>query len=516
MYKLFIVDDEKLIRERLANDFDWASMGFAVCGTAGNGLEALQRIDEVKPDLVLTDMVMPVMGGLELIDRLQSRDSRIGVVVLSGYSDFENVRAALQMGALDYLLKPVNPEEVTGRFEKIIRKLDADNQAKRQQSITERILEASRKELPWKAAQDYLTGQVANGDAFFNICQYFGLELQTDTFTLAFLSFNTYVDRDILQKQVERLCTSCAQPLVVPYRNYYVLLFNSPCALVEPVLKSLLDERLGESTPLCILTENLTFSQLPEYFRQFTENLHAFFYQPTGRIVSFDFLLQRRPMGYASIFPGTEQCVDIIRQQDEIALLGYLEECFQKIQLRRTNPDVVIARLAEIYMEVATYLVSKESHMESLSFAEVLQQFQQCQHFRELCGACQQAFAELFFSYQNEHSTAAEQVQNVKRYIQSHFSEDISLAALADKFHINASYLSTLFSRLEDKTMVNYIRDVRLEKAAELLKNSNMRITQIAVTVGYPNYRYFCKLFKSQYNVVPREYRVLHGGHETE
>ena len=126
MYKLMIVDDEQSIRRGIANGIPWNEWGFEVTAQASNGVEALEMIKQSKPDVVLSDIRMPEMDGVELMKRLNSEYPEIKIIILSGYSDFEYLNTAIKNNITEYLLKPTDIDEFEETFKRLKKKIDDD------------------------------------------------------------------------------------------------------------------------------------------------------------------------------------------------------------------------------------------------------------------------------------------------------------------------------------------------------------------------------------------------------
>ena len=126
MYKLLIVDDEDWIRERLKHTIDWGSMDVEVIGEACDGEEALEKTKMLLPDIVLTDIRMPCINGLEYIKRLRDGNINVKVIIISGFSDFDYARNAIKLGAFDYILKPVDDDDLTGVIKRCIEDINAE------------------------------------------------------------------------------------------------------------------------------------------------------------------------------------------------------------------------------------------------------------------------------------------------------------------------------------------------------------------------------------------------------
>jgi two-component system response regulator YesN len=166
MYKLLIVDDEKEIRDGLS-EIHWDSLGILLVGCCKHGLEALQVIFENPPDIVLTDIRMPFMNGIELMESLKVQYPFMKVMILSGYSDFEYVKKALQSGAVDYLLKPTDFNELVASFNKMVRRLDAE----KQEEYRKAVLESKERLLTKRFREDFLERLIHSVMSFDDIEQ---------------------------------------------------------------------------------------------------------------------------------------------------------------------------------------------------------------------------------------------------------------------------------------------------------------------------------------------------------
>ncbi len=145
LYKIMVVDDEEEVRQSIIRQIDWSRAGFEVIGDAENGKEALEKIDQIEPDVVLTDIRMPYMDGLSLAEAIRQRHPSIKIVIFSGFDEFEYAKKAIKLNVIEYILKPVNVEELTAILKRIKGSLDEEIEQKRNVSL---LRESYVKNLP--------------------------------------------------------------------------------------------------------------------------------------------------------------------------------------------------------------------------------------------------------------------------------------------------------------------------------------------------------------------------------
>ena len=145
LYRIILVDDEEEVRKSIIRKIDWEAVGFSVAGDAENGEDALEKIEVLEPDVVLTDIRMPYMDGLTLAERLRQKYPSIKIVIFSGYDDFEYAKRAIKLNVAEYILKPVNVEELTAILKRIRANLDEEIELKRN---VDRLRENYVKSLP--------------------------------------------------------------------------------------------------------------------------------------------------------------------------------------------------------------------------------------------------------------------------------------------------------------------------------------------------------------------------------
>lgn len=504
MYNLLIVEDDPVILSRLQNSFDWKTLGYTVCGTASDGQSALQLIPTLLPDVVLTDVEMPVMSGLELARQISKMTYPIKVVFLSAYDDFRYAREAFRLGAVDYLLKPLHQEDVTQLFLKIAEELKKDRQA----FTSQQIMQISKKDSFRQVVFNFLLGHPCDLNHICFLLQHFGL-VNVTSYTLAAFCF---VENTALETVQTALTDFCADhsfiPLVYSHQRRFVLLFPGARQAATQFMADFLSSRSGWQ---CVLTEDACLSDLPLQFSRIWNQPCGWFYCPMDQI---SFLNDSRVSDCVSSssaeLPGPDHYYPCVRDQNQARFLHLLNRQAQLCQEQYLDVDLCIIHMAETYIKTAAQLQIQQPKLESISFGEIFHELQGCFCFQSLEKIYRSRMLDLMESYAQLCDQKGELIEQVQRYIKKHYAENLTLQELSNKFYVSPSYLSYLFSQRTTMTITTYLQQVRMEQAACLLRQTTMSIAEIGIAVGYGNYKNFWKLFKRHFNVTPKEYRNLH------
>ena len=364
MYTLLIVDDEadeRALIRFLLNDFKNV---FCILESS-NGRDALKFITEHHVDVLLSDIQMPFLNGIELVSQVKEKNPDIEVLFFSGYDDFSYVKAALSLKAVNYILKPIDPDEFHKLLTDIVEHLDSH---KIKFTNSEQYIEAHFHDVTHEIHHSKISH--ASIDATTNLL------LQN-------------IERTIKSKQSE---------------------------LLSQQVHELLD----------------IYADIP--------NLSHIYIRHT--------------------------CTTLLKM-----LLSVL-------------PAQSYETLQNIAKDVYRF-----------------------RHFSDIVKMIESYLSQVIDSFQQEQNASSYAIYQVEQYIHTHYKEDLSLNVLADLVYLNPNYLSNMFAQVTGCTLNKYIKQFRMEKAKELLLNTNMKVTDISQAVGYPNTSYFCKSFQKLYGTTPERFR---------
>ena len=523
-----LVDDEAEIRDGIQRKIDWAGSGFTFVGSAENGQEALELAESLHPDVVMTDIKMPFTDGLTLGRHLTERFPGVKLVFFSGFDDFEYAQKAIQIGAAEYILKPVSASELTGVLQKLRGQLDAEFAEKRDIERLRSYYERSLPALRGQFVAGLLDGRIPRGQIAEQAALY-GVQLVGTQFTAALAGFESDIPEDAPIRQRELLQFSVKQLMEEALgRRFRGLteLYNGSVAVIA-----------GFDDPGGVLEFISSLDQVCKLARRFLQltltvgvgtvcdtlfDLHysmdgarsALDYRVligTGRAIYIDDI---EPDAAAQI-PFDEQdkrellsaiklgAPDTIRQSINRFIGRFYETCLPigQYQLYLMELTAELVRLARAY-QLDTADVFGPDFAASLR----LEAFDSLDELKARLSELCLRISELI---RRERSNSTRGIaEGAKQFIAEHFSDpDISVEMLCDHLHVSPAYFSTLFKKETGMSFVAWLTNVRMDEAVKLLSTTEDKTYEISLKVGYTEPNYFSYVFKKQFGMSPTKYR---------
>lgn len=522
-YRVLLVDDEEEIREGIRRKIDWAGLGFQLAGTAENGVDALELAEQLRPDVVLTDIKMPYMDGLELCRRLKPLLPAAKLVVFSGFDEFEYARQAVGMNVSEYILKPINAPELCGVLSRLREQLDGERMERRDIEALRRRYEESLPVLRELFYTRLLDGRIPPEQARERAARY-EIRLDPGCWTAALVLADGPSGDELLLPSIQSF-----------FQNRFVLegcalrtvLYNDMVALLVQLDREeriyALTEELGR---LCTLAVPLLGMTL---------------FVGVGRPCPGPGLLHRSAEEAAAaadyrVLMGTEQVLYIgdlepgrtaaltLEEADQRALsaavkLGSQEQVAQLI--RRQVDRVREARLSLpqshlFFLEVLTALTrlaqTNGVDMETV-FGPDFTGMVSITDFRSLDEVEEWLLGrglKLWEALSRQRTDSAwKTVEQAKSYVAGHYADsELSVETLCGQLHLSPTYFSTLFKRETQKSFIAYLTEVRMEHAARLLRETDEKTYLIAERTGYADPNYFSFVFKRHFGLPPSKFRA--------
>ncbi|WP_379134784.1 response regulator [Paenibacillus sp. sgz500958] len=516
--KVIIVDDEILVRQGIKYVLDWEREGFRIVGEASNGQEALDLIRSLKPHIVITDIVMPVMDGEELTRIVKKDFPEIEVIVLSSFSEFHYVRSTFQNGVADYILKPKLEAEsllnvlkkTMGRIPSLALNESAENVEQALFSVDSAL---SRVVSGYDTKADY---EVLRGHFPHELFYYFGVDLRlppsSDGMSLEWLKGT------VTNELGQRLSGTILQ-----------LIPGEPGKLL--FLLNLAEASKGEaSIAIRELAQDLSESEtelrwsLSRVFRDWGEAANV--YQE-----SYQKLQQ-----YRFFFPHSVLLIhDDLPKQPSMEVdrfqMAHFTEQVKRLQLEdafsdlRAHVDMMSRQYESDVFQFKSFLgniifnvTNQFNHIKALEESKYawFRAVDEAQDVEEAINILD-SFMDQVIQHTNAVSGSQSGNANMKRlldYMEEHYAEPLSLTELARHFHFNPSYLSSLFTAQSKEGFKEHLNKIRTDKAAELLRGDDAPISDISSMVGYGDHSYFCKVFKKYTGLSPSHYRRQYYGQE--
>lgn len=508
MWNVLLVDDEPAVLEGLKTMIDWESSGFQVCGEALNGPDALRLITELRPELVLTDIRMPVINGLELIERTNLMLTRPPkFVILSGYDDFQYALTATRQRVTEYLLKPIDDEEI----ETLLVKLDLHLQ---EEAATEqsRVKQHS-------FAVNHMVNRLIQGEYSPDLEQQFrlSLQLQGKPEKLRCILIDTFSSPFDLRPQAADYFT---QDFVCSFQDstgrtglMIQASSNADGKLQETAvqLQTDLEAKLGQSVIISISVVGEGIKAIRELYLQALEvckrkrtqgKSGVFYYHEVEKRSQHDDVSKHR----------FRQLQELVIEGSPAAIESCVEEAFASIAAGNLL-DVEVARAyaADLELTICRLLAERNGKPDKFMM-ELRREFGSLSDkedyptlkFYVRCLCLKTANVLYALKQQNENNT----VFHVIQYVDREYRNKLHLLELAKHFHMNSTYLGQLFKKHTGKSFNVYLNEKRIEEAKRLLKRTQMKISDVAQQVGYPNADYFVNKFKMHTGVLPSVYKT--------
>ncbi|MDQ0493756.1 response regulator transcription factor [Paenibacillus brasilensis] len=511
---ILIVDDEILVRQGIKHYLSWEKYGFRIVGEASNGKEALELIEALRPHIVITDIVMPIMDGEELARIVKQNYPDIEVIVLSSYGEFNYVRSTFQQGVADYILKP---------------KLDTDELLQ--------VLQRTAHRIPTIQYQaDAGDNQITMDHVIEKLISGYSIEYDTELLKQAFPyarfaligieqpaqqgTGRSYSASDLFSRLTDRVTSACGQIVLRPLpsdAHAAVFLANLDPQKADSWMTAV--REVAQETKQADLQIGWAVSHLFDDFNRISE----VYQDELPKLLSYRFYFPETALLMEDELPQPAQ-VDSsfnLKQFTEEMKREHFDTAFQDLRsyvtaMSRSYNSTAFefkSLLGNFVFNITILLGNQGYDMKELDAAKYsyFKRINDAPHVHEAV-----RLLETFLEEANRQIMAKTQqgssasMKKLLAYIEEHHAETLNLTTLGQYFHFNPSYLSSYFTTHHTEGFSEYLNKIRVEKAAELLRSGTMSISDISTTVGYSDPSYFTKVFKKMTGYSPSQYRRDH------
>lgn len=472
--KLLIVEDEKLIRQGIRVMVQRSSAGIEEIIECKNGEEALEILQDINIDIMITDIRMPKMDGMELINKVYTMAHKPEVIVVSGYEDFNYAVTALRKGVREYLLKPIERDKLSAILFKI------------------------KNELEHKKIEETVTKQIGNQQFKYLILNE---EINEKEIQAIKEQFSTF----FLDGKYVVCCCNWDESLASENESILVLRELEGYAVLiveEKALKTLLDQQ-DNSLSIGISQTHEGIASLRKAYLEAVEARKEAFVKSMPFSYFNDEEMEYEHIG-ENIVEHFVQCFGTAKIENSI---GKLRNLRKKAETNRISPDQLIRITQSILMElIASYERIVEYDMQAYEKLKEPMQYKDANEYYALLekwmGQMQQVILDEFSNHRNK-----EKISQAIQYIHENYAKDLNMAVVSNHISMNYSLFSLNFKKYTGANFVNYLKNIRIEEAKKLLKETEDKVIDISQMVGYYNEKHFMKTFKSICGVTPTEYR---------
>lgn len=481
MLRVILADDEFLVRLAFINTINWKERGFELVGTASNGVEAYEMILRERPDIVITDLTMPQMSGLELIERVKAEGIPCEFVVLSCHNEFDYVKQALKLGVFDYILKlSMDMNELLEMLERLKKKI-----------LENRPNTGSGKEpFTWQEL----------GDTSFLVI-------------VAGSETNDEEGQDKTRAQImsflEQMTASIHEKSIFVYNNMPILLLWEQNTDVRHLLadtKEEIEKYLGIQAGFGVGEWVVGNAKIKKSFEEAVSAYKNRFFKGEYEICFFEELhyADSSAVSFGETFPDV---AERLRQGIGKEFREYVSEQIEKLKKEeKLEPDTSRMYLHELLVRIKMELekYGKNAALEE-EYSDLYKQINELEYLEDI----RQDFV-YFLDRVMERLEVSEEneiVHAAKKYVREHLAEDLRVAWVSHSLGVSADYMSHLFKVETGIRFIDYVNHVRTEYACDRLRGTEDKIYEIGEESGFENTNYFIKVFKKYTGMTPSDFR---------
>lgn len=523
--KVILVDDEPLVRDLLKRCIDWNSLGLDIVGEAASACEAFGLVEQVEPEIIFTDICMPFMDGIEFSKAVLDKYPRIKIAIITGYEDFEYAQRSIKAGITDFILKPINDEEIIKVAMSIKAKIEAE---KAREAEYQRLRQQLEENLPFlreRFFNELLLNKTNNDDIQYKM-DYYRVQISSDAFQVGLIEVidaargeNGEEERLLIRLQ----CLEATKKMFagMDYINIFldtgqrITILNNQRGLELAAFAEKLKLNLLNQLPAAISIGVGEWHPNYDIRSSYREAWQALQYKA---IIGKNEVINFRDLEFVKTDQGSFQS----EQSDQFSFylkaglkkeaLDLAEAAFQypttggRItidQIRAVGSGIIAAVLnviSDLDIKAADLFGTGSSPYDRLFKLDSLAEIKQ--YIMEITGSTVELRNQL------HRKKVSKVVKEVQEFLLKNFANsELSLTGVAGAFYLNPSYLSRVFKQETNQTFVEYLTQIRMEKAVNLLKSTDLKAYQVAEKVGIADPHYFGICFKKYTGLSVNDYK---------
>lgn len=525
-YRILLVDDEPLILRSVRAAIPWKELGIEVAGEARNGEQALKLMREHQPHIILSDIRMPSMDGISLMQQAMQERPDIIFIIVSGYGEFDYAREALRQGAFDYLLKPIDHQELYGIINAALAKLRRDAKQKEEAELLSHSVQTLSMLVRERMYAEIIEGNDSPSIklGWLEDCElqrsYYMLIIRLDRYETLQDKWS-YTDRRlwffVIRNILEEIAVQHGALSVFQFHNgEWVMLApraseGQKLQLGRDIVDSIL-KCTHLSCSVGISRDYQGMDQLSGCYERTKQTLNRQFVYGEGGIHVEQAELEDGEQDAVYPVELERSLGTAVKTLDRRLLVTLLDDWMREMEARACSKPVVermtLELIVSLYRQVDHWYSGKRfplrELMDALRRAGTLAEMNEL--FREILGGWINRIEQ---EPSREDSKAL--VDRAKEYIENYYHKDFGIDEIADYVQLSVSYFCSLFKQETGYTFLEYLTKCRVEKACFMLRNTDVKVYQIAPLIGYQDAKYFTQVFKKQVGMTPSEYRELLG-----
>lgn len=526
MYKIVIADDEQRVRNGLKESVDWEKYNISVVATANNGQKALEIIKKEKPELILTDIYMPGIDGLELINRAAKLLPHCKSIIMSGYDDFNYAQTAIRYKAFDYILKPIDLNQIENILDKATKQIDRELYRIKNEKLLKKQL---KKSIPFlkekhlysvlnnnltiqevKKQNSFLEFNFSNSNIFVMIVELDdstnlnGINKITDILGIK-KAINFIISNDLKGEVIEG--EKGRYIIAANYNNKDVKFLESVLVTANRI-KNQISNLYDRTVTIGIGRLYDDIAYISDSYQEALESLEYQIFEGRGKIIYIeDVTINNENKSVKYPIRIENKLTTAVKVGDRKGVTDYISQFIshycqkneKPIAIRRSVLQLCYALFKKI-IEWDLSLTVKKDKIEDQVISSIT--------IKELKSLLLDFTSEILDEIcEKKGKQNNNYIKKAKRFIKKNYDQDISLQDIANSVYITPEYLANIFKKKTNQTIIDHLTEIRIKKAKKLLLDTNLKVYEIAEKVGYNNSRYFGRVFKKHVKNSASEYR---------
>ncbi len=526
--KLLIVDDEEDVRNGIRGMIDWQANGIEVCGEAEDGERALHYASLLQPDILLMDIRMPEMNGLQVAEALKEAGNAAKIILLSGYDDFVFAQQALKFGVSEYLLKPCLPEEILATVLKLKTDIRQEREKRDMYASIQAMFDEQLQHLKESFLLKCLRNELASTEDPKENFDIYKIKLPPRQANVTVVRIDDYgdfvrhaLDRDVaflrlsVRNAAEAFVGSRLRLEVIDDQDDIVLVSHlasedDESALLEGLsrMQEELKTRLGFTVSVGTGRTYADIGQLHLSYSEAVQAMEARFALGVGCLIRYDELAETASPAPNYPFSEEKQIVHSVKNGNYDGLERQIDAFFAALGPGSPSRDHVARCCMALLLSLYHLCLETRSNPDDI-FGKGLASIDELVNATSL----QQMKANVLSATEavsrkiNSRKTGHKTIEQAVDYIQTHYANELTLETVSNSVYVNPNYFCLLFKQTMNIKFIDYIHKVRIEKACEGLEAYPYKTYEIAAKVGYANEKYFCQIFKKHTGLTPSQYR---------
>lgn len=530
LLKVLIVDDEHLVRKLLRSCINWEEIGYTIVGEASNGHEALDLVDQLKPDLIFTDIYMPFMDGLEFGKLVFEKYANIRIIVLTGYEEFEYAKKSIKIGIADFLLKPINDDEIRKVALNMKAKIESERNQRAEYDRMKKQLEENLPYLKEKLLNKIIQTN-PEGEDIKQQLEYFRISINPNHVQVAAIEASLAEGTPEAGEEDRLLLNMQCHEMVAKYfrddgnihvfldNNQYVIILSGEASIdfaeCLEAIRTMLINKLKCYVSIGVGNAYGNESRIKNSYKESLQALNYRIVAGKNQVISYSDINLSKTDTNPLPSEDSDTLSFAIKAGMKKKVTEYIENTFSESlrgekKLRMDSIRVLASNILSVILNVITEIdmtISDIFPNTSQPFDKVFK-IDTLPEMKDYLLNVTDATLSVIQSMQNKKVNMA--IEKVKAFVEENLSDaEISLSNTAKKFYMNTSYLSRIFKQETGYTFVEYLTKIRMEKAIKLLKETDLKAYQVAEAVGIINPHYFGICFKKWTGVSVNDFKKI-------